>query len=219
LIKNWWLICVFLCTFFTGNLGGGAHGDCGEALDSLAVREDVVGGKTVKYTSLTSATNRHDRKRENLFRNSENDLFIGVVGGHMYFIFRKHRFDGGSIGHLEKNSISDNDKFSSGLIIRVRNLPKDVSDSLEKNLSQGIATWPITCSSGVCGFLRRSGGLQVPGLFNLTPKGFATNIIKEGLKAPDGTPLQQDIYLLGQGDDSLSKVISQIPWDGEGLVD
>lgn len=177
-------------------------------------------GKKFNYYSLIGRLPHHRRAIHDLFNNAQQDVFVGFLDGHVYVSFDSWRLDGGSLGHFSRSYVRNNSHLSSGVIVRIRGVPENISQDLAKHFAFEKQPLPLTCSSGVCSFVRAS-GIHTPGLLNILPRQYLRNLMTGTIRDRDGKTLAKDIILLSglPRYDSIEHFYSIMKenWDGGGI--
>lgn len=145
---------------------------------------------------------RHIEKTDSLrpqdlyYDYSPNDIYIGISGGHTYFWINGYRYDGGLNLVTQLSKVRQLDTLSYGVIVRVKNAPNEIIESLMKRLETNNKPISITCSSGVCRFLGGS-GLSLPKVTRYYPSYFLNSILNNGIKTKNGEELKIDLTVVG----------------------
>jgi len=188
----------------------------------FAKRTGQLWGESFEYFFLIGDLPYHKRTIQDLFLNANRDLFVGFLEGHVYVAFDGARLDGGSLTHLSRNTVRDHSHLSSGLIVRVRNLPQVTIENLKIQLSAKKQSLPLTCATGVCSFVRKS-GVNTPGTINVLPRQYLKNLMTGVVRDYEGNILKTEVILLSglPKYDSIEHFYSLMEenWEGGGISD
>ncbi len=162
-------------------------------------------GQEIPYTKLTSG----EREPERLFPDAgPNDLVIGHTGGHVYFALGRIRYDGGTF----HSPSAVKGGLSNGALVRFRDLPPNVTQSLLKTLSTSKGGFSITCSQDVCDVLNES-GIQVRGWTNFIPSRLLKRLMVQGIRLKDGRVRKPEVYLLDRQGNLEALVATSRRWE------
>lgn len=172
---------------------------CAEVLRSVWGNIEFVQAEVwgVPLTYLKTTTPHNEFKPIEIAKgHSERDLYIGFTGGHTYFVHNGQRYDGGlSIVGVPSHINHRSELLSPGVVVRVRDLPTDMSQKLTAYLTNHKVGLTLTCSSGVCRVLR-SNGMEMEGFGNLIPSRMLRNLVVNGVMTEANQKLEVELYLV-----------------------
>ncbi len=184
---------------------------CDQFLEGMGVaaRTARLWGQEVTYTNVTT-DERHPSK---IFRDAApNDLYVGFVGSHVYFVFHGNRYDGGPF-YGATTIRRGNGFLSDGAVVRFRNLPTNLSERLMAMFSSFeehrlyARSNSISCAYDVFATLSAN-GLKARGLTNFISSHFLGRLVLGGIRLKGGRVLKADVYLFGYPED-LETLVAQ----------
>lgn len=178
---------------------------CAELLSNVTVNEKIY--RDIKYKEISNA---ESWRPADLYSDySPNDIFIGIALGHTYFIVGDYRYDGGMGINGNFAKVRERNGLTPGAVLRIKNAPAEIVDKLNDRLSKGQKPVSLTCSQGVCSYLRGA-GIDLPLTDSIVPSRFLEEILKTGIVTKDGQTLSFDLITLGMRDVEQSITYSRI---------